>query len=156
MDNKNDKYLQFGKYTEGCPQWLLEKVGGKAGAECDTGEVARILSLIRDEFNDKIYQTTTTTDFKKSRYINVADIIQERQNTCGSLATVVAAVMRSRSVPTKLIHGYYYEINPDMRHAWNEIYINGGWQSFDITRKDFKIGKDHYKEREVADWSELQ
>jgi transglutaminase-like putative cysteine protease len=153
---ESQKYLQFGKYTSGCPQWLLDKVELSGNAEHDENYVKEVLALIRDEFDDKKNQITTTTDFKKSRYINVADILLRRQNTCGSLATVVAAVLRSQNIPTKLIHGYYQEINPDMRHAWNEIYVDGAWQPFDITRKDFTIGTKHYKESEVVDWSELQ
>jgi len=154
---KNEqKYLQFGKYTSGCPQWLLDKSALIKNSNHDENYVKEVLTLIRDEFDDKVYQTTTTTDFKKSRYINVADIMLRRQNTCGSLATVVAAVLRSLNIPTKLIHGYYQEVNPDMRHAWNEVYIDDAWQPFDITRKDFTIGSKHYKESEVVDWSELQ
>jgi transglutaminase-like putative cysteine protease len=72
------------------------------------------------------------------------------------MTTVVASVLRSLNIPTKLIDGFYIKDNPKMRHSWNEVYLNSKWVPFDITRKDFKIGEYHIKKTEHTDWSELE
>ena len=114
------------------------------------------MELIRGEFDPRKFKTTYTNNFKKSRFISVKNILKKRQRSCGSMATVVASVTRNLGYPTKLINGFYVKENPDMRHAWNEIFIKGEWIPFDITRKSFKISKYHIKKGEFLDWTDLK
>lgn len=156
FDNKTSKYLQFGKYTRDCPQWLLDKVRKIDNSEIDKKYIEKVLLAIRDEFNSEKHQVTYTNDFRQSRFISVGDVLGKRQNSCGSKATVVASVLRSLQIPTKLVHGFYEKENPNMRHAWNEVYINNEWIPFDITRKDFNLNDFHIKDSEWVDWTDME
>ena len=151
-----NKYLQFGKYTKSCPPNFLRKIARVEKLKDNKRYVTKILLLIREEFNPQKFNTTSTNNFRKSRFISIKDIFKKRQSSCGSMATVVASVMRNLEYPTKLINGFYIKETENMRHAWNEIYINKKWVPFDITRKDFKVGVYHIKKDVFVDWSDLE
>lgn len=157
MNTKITQYLKFGKYTADCPQALLDKIPRDGLLNLDNNTVHRILKIIKQEFDPKLYKITTTHDLKTSRFISAQDILDKRQRSCGSMATVVASVFRHLGVPTKLIDGKYIKDNPDMKHAWNEIYFlsQDKFVSFDITRSDFEITDWHIREGEYIDWEEL-
>ena len=155
-ENEKDKYLQFGKYTRDCPEWLLDKASAIDNSKIDEAYIEKILSVIIDEFNIKKHEITRTNDFRQSRFISVVDILEKRQNSCGSLATVVASVLRTLKIPTKLIHGFYKKNNPNMRHAWNEVYLEDHWVPFDITHRNFKLDEFNLKESEALDWEDME
>ena len=56
----------------------------------------------------------------------------EGSGICYDYASLYAAMLRSIGIPTKLVKGYTAE-NPDVYHAWNEVYINGEWIIIDTT-----------------------
>jgi hypothetical protein len=154
--NEIKKYLQFGKYTKDCPDYILKKIRKGFGGEISRNNLFVVLSFIREEFSSKKYKTYKTNDFRKSRFVSVKDIFEKRQESCGAWAAVVASFLRSLGVPVKLINGFYEKEIPDMRHAWNEVYVDGNWLSIDLTRKDFKVGDKHIKIDEWVDWSDLE
>jgi len=156
LEDSKEKYLQFGKYTNGCPQWLLDKVFAIGNSKIDEDYVLKILQAIKEEFDPRKHEITRTNNLRTSRLISVSDVLAKRQNSCGSMATVVASVLRNLKIPTKLIHGLFIKDNPEMRHAWNEISLNNTWEPFDITRNDFKIGDSHIKKFEALDWEEIE
>lgn len=153
---KMDEYLQFGKYTKDCPKWLPDRVKSIKKSEVEHDYIIKILEVIREEFNPERHETTYTNDFKKSRFISVKDVLEKRQRSCGSRATVVASVLRNLNIPTKLVDGLYIKDNPNMRHAWNEVLINDEWLPFDITKRGFEIGEYHIRKGEYVDWSEME
>jgi transglutaminase/protease-like cytokinesis protein 3 len=156
---EKEKYLQFGKYTRDCPQRLLDKVATIVNSKVDEVYVLSVLRLIAEEFDPKKHQVTGTNDIRVSRFITAGDVLEKRQNSCGSMATVVASVLRTLKVPTKLIHGLYIKNNPLMRHAWNEVSLKDGeWTPVDITRAnaDFKPDEFHVKKFEALDWEEFE
>ena len=115
------KYLQFGKYTANPPKALVNKIK-KINKKFGENFIRKAFIIIMKNFNTKRYKITTAKSLKQSRLICVSDIMAKRQRTCGSLATVVASVFRTIGIPVKLIDGGYIEDNPNMNHAWNEIY----------------------------------
>ena len=151
-----DNYLQFGKYTAGCPQWLQDKVKFIKPTTIDEAYIIEILKVIKEEFNPTLHTITTTHDFKISRFITVNEILEKRQRSCGSLVSVVASVLRCLGLPTKLIDGMFIKNNPNMKHAWIEVFIGGAWAPFDIMQKDFKLTSYHIKKGEYVDWQELE
>ncbi|NQU83515.1 MAG: transglutaminase domain-containing protein [Parcubacteria group bacterium] len=153
-----NKYLQFGKYTSGCPSWLLNKVKKIKNQKVNRSYVEAIFNLILEEFNPTHHSISITKDFKKSRFISVSNVLKKRQASCGSLATVVASTLRNLKIPTKIINGFLGSEIEGARHAWNEIYLSNRWVSFDITRpqKKFKISKDYIKKDEWVDFEELE
>lgn len=149
-------YLQFGKYATDCPQWLLDKIKKNNIITVDENFINNVLKIIKDEFNSEKHEITKTNIFEQSRFITTKDVLAKRQRSCGSMATVVASVLRSLNIPTKLIDGKFIKNNPRMQHAWNEVLINNEWMVFDITQKDFKLTEYHIREGEYSDWSELE
>ena len=153
---ENERYFQFGKYTRGCPQWLLDKVTAIDNSKIDENYILKVLQAIKEEFDPKKYKITQTNNLRTSRLISVSDVLAKRQNSCGSMATVVASVLRNLKIPTKLIHGKLTVGDKEMLHAWNEVNFENQWEPFDITRQDFKIGDLHVKKFEALDWEELE
>ena len=48
---------------------------------------------------------------------------------CFDFSSLMAAMLRSQGIPTQLVIGYADK----QYHAWNETYIDGAWQRFDVT-----------------------
>lgn len=151
-----NKYLQFSKYTTGCPQWLIDKAKIVDRKEINQVFVTGILKSIKEEFDPQIHTISKTNNFNTSRFISVNEILEKRQYSCGSLTTVVASVLRNLGLPTKLIDGKFVKRNPNMRHAWVEVWLAGNWVPFDIMQKDFKLTDYHIRKGEYSDWSELE
>jgi hypothetical protein len=57
----------------------------------------------------------------------------DRKGICYDYASLFAAMLRSISIPAKLVKGYA-AYNPGEYHAWNEVYIGGKWLTIDVTR----------------------
>ncbi len=83
------------------------------------------------------------------RYIpNPDKTLEENKGICYDYSSVMAAMLRSVNVPTKLIKGYAEAVNG--YHAWNEVLIDGEWIVVDSTTDtsyvlwgmDFSIEKD--------------
>jgi hypothetical protein len=85
-------------------------------------------------------------------YDYVPDIEQtyiDGKGICYDYASLLAAMLRSINIPTKLVKGYANS-NPTVYHAWNEIYIDGEWLVIDTTQdasllrsgKSFDLKKD--------------
>ena len=53
-------------------------------------------------------------------------ILEDGKGICFDYASLLAAMLRSLGIPTKLVTGY---VAPDyLYHAWNEVYVEGtGW-----------------------------
>jgi len=63
----------------------------------------------------------------KSGYLPVVDeIFKSNKGICFDYSSVMAAMLRSESIPTKLVTGY--SSNVSAYHAWNEVYTREtGW-----------------------------
>ncbi|MBT4516978.1 MAG: transglutaminase domain-containing protein [Candidatus Komeilibacteria bacterium] len=157
-NKKIKKYLKFGKYTLDCPKYLLDKIKKEDLSNIDQEVVHRIFKIIRQEFDPRVHKVNIVNDFTKSRFISAQDALDNRQYSCGSLATVVASIFRTLGVPTKLIDGKYIKDNSNMKHAWNELYFlnEDKFLPFDVTKPNFEISEYHIKEGEHIDWDELE
>ncbi|MFH1508755.1 MAG: transglutaminase domain-containing protein [bacterium] len=151
-----NKYLQLGKYSKDCPKELLVEVKKIKKENNQKDYILEIFKLVKEEFNPQKHDITTTNDFKISRFISANEVYKKRQRSCGSIATVMASLLRTLGYPTKLVNGFYIKNNPQMRHAWNEVMINGKWVAIDIMRNDFKLDKYHVRNDEWVDWNDLE
>ncbi len=77
----------------------------------------------------------------KSGYLPVPDeILKSNKGICFDYSSVMAAMLRSQSIPTKLVTGY--SSNLSAYHAWNEIYTEEtGW----ITLNEMYFDGEHWK-----------
>ncbi|WMJ76700.1 MULTISPECIES: transglutaminase-like domain-containing protein [unclassified Sedimentibacter] len=77
----------------------------------------------------------------KSGYLPVPDeILKSNKGICFDYSSVMAAMLRSQSIPTKLVTGY--SSNLSAYHAWNEVYTEEtGW----ITLNEMYFDGEHWK-----------
>ncbi len=73
--------------------------------------------------------------------------LQFQKGICYDFASLFAAMLRSQGVPTKLVKGYADKVSG--YHAWNEVYVNGKWQTID-TSYDAQVGGSMYKNRAIT------
>jgi transglutaminase-like putative cysteine protease len=56
--------------------------------------------------------------------------LEMKKGICFDYAAVVATMLRSQNIPTKLVFGY--APNGEY-HSWNEVFVNGTWMHLDAT-----------------------
>lgn len=64
-----------------------------------------------------------------------SDVAKSRQGDCTEYAVLLAAVMRSEGVPSRVAVGFAYVPSPPSLapHMWTEAWIDGQWIPFDAT-----------------------
>lgn len=92
-----------------------------AGAETELDKVARVFDYVVDYFE---YDYDKAAD-PPSGYHPVLDTVYEaKKGICFDYAAVMAAMLRTQGVPTKLVVGYA----GNSYHAWISVYTTGsGW-----------------------------
>ncbi|MCG2693858.1 transglutaminase-like domain-containing protein [Candidatus Parcubacteria bacterium] len=135
---------------------MLDKIKKIKKKKVDRSFIIEVLQAIKEEFDSKLHTITTTHDFKTSRFISVKEVLEKRQRSCGSMSTVVASVLRNFGVSVKLINGMFIKDNPNMRHAWIEVWLDNEWVPFDITKKNFALTPYHIRLGEYVDWEDLK
>jgi transglutaminase/protease-like cytokinesis protein 3 len=85
------------------------------------------LDVIYDYVISNIKYDTEKAKNVKSDYLpDIDDTLASNKGICFDYAAIMAAMLRSQSIPTKLVTGY--STNTDVFHAWNEVYIKeAGW-----------------------------
>ncbi|KAB3531841.1 transglutaminase-like domain-containing protein [Alkaliphilus serpentinus] len=63
---------------------------------------------------------------------NIDSTLEDGQGICYDYSALMAAMLRSVGVPTKMVKGYTTEI-PGEYHAWNEVLVEGEWKVMDTT-----------------------
>lgn len=95
------------------------------------------LSGAREKF-DAVYQYVTTHivyDYiraltVKTGYLpDLDDVYTQRKGICFDFASLMACMLRTQGVSTKVVIGYADQTY----HAWNEVYIDGAWVRCDAT-----------------------
>lgn len=100
-------------------------------------EDAKLLSGCSDELYRYVTQNIKYDSVKvfSLMYDYLPDIEKtyiEGSGICYDYASLFAAMLRSIGVPAKLVKGYAAQ-NPDVYHAWNEVYVGGEWLVVDTT-----------------------
>lgn len=89
---------------------------------------------------EKIYDhllENISYDYEKAqtiqpRYVpNLGEVLEEKSGICFDHASLLAGMLRSEGIPTKLVKGYRSDI--PAYHSWNEVYFDGKWQILDLT-----------------------
>ena len=85
------------------------------------------LDVIYDYVISNIVYDTEKAKTVKSGYLpDVDEILKTNKGICFDYASVLASMLRSQSIPAKLVTGY--SSNLSAFHAWNEIYTEEtGW-----------------------------
>lgn len=91
------------------------------GISGDLDKVAAVFDWVVDNFTYDYDKAATV----QSGYLPVVDdVLASRQGICFDYAAVMAAMLRSQSIPCKLVVGWAGEVY----HAWIDVYVEGvGW-----------------------------
>lgn len=70
----------------------------------------------------------------------VDDVLTKEGGVCVHQSSVLAAMLRSVGIPTKIVWGY---VSPNHSyHAWNMAYINDEWVRYDVTAVQSGLSQD--------------
>lgn len=72
--------------------------------------------------------------------VTAIEVNNRKYGVCRDLAHLAIALCRSISIPSRIVVGYLYELEPMDLHAWFEVYIGDGWYRFDATQDINKEG----------------
>jgi len=63
------------------------------------------------------------------------EILETKRGVCSAYSKLLAALLRSKNIPTKFVVGYAYSgvQKKFIPHAWNEVLTTEGWVPFDPT-----------------------
>ena len=127
-----NKYIDFDSKSD-CVRKAAELC---ADAEDEVDRIAEIFGFVSENITyDKKLAATVT-----SGYIPDPDnTLEKRTGICFDYASLMAAMLRSQGIPTRLVIGYAV---PDIYHAWNEIYTDEtGWITPELflKKKGFNI-----------------
>lgn len=140
---------------------LLEKIRqyeAAYGVYDDTSD----LSLIRLSDLDKIeviyayvvtnirYDFSKLTELTPDYLPDVRDVFNEKEGICYDYSALLATMLRSQNIPTKMIHGY--TTTTDIYHAWNEVYVEdeNRWIIIDTTLDSYLFERNKVYEMEKS------
>lgn len=146
-DEKKAIYLKTNNLTNVTDESYLEKV-----------------QLTKRQITDLLYNYVVKNidyDYAKipnlpPNYIpNIEATLRDKKGICYDYSSLLASMLRSQAIPTKLIKGY--SSTTDVYHAWNEIYLvdEGRWIIVDTTYDAymFKAGAPYGIEKKLIDYS---
>jgi transglutaminase-like putative cysteine protease len=65
---------------------------------------------------------------------SAVDTFHTRVGVCRDFVHLGIALCRSLTIPTRMVVGYLYKLEPMDLHAWFEAYVGGRWYTFDATQ----------------------
>ena len=72
--------------------------------------------------------------------VSAIEVHARQWGVCRDLSHLAIALCRSLSIPARMVVGYLYGLQPMDMHAWFEVYLAGGWYTFDATQSEAKGG----------------
>ncbi|MDE7363126.1 MAG: transglutaminase-like domain-containing protein [Oscillospiraceae bacterium] len=113
-----NRYVNYGQNSD-CVYKAAELCAGKT---TDIDKIAAIFTWVANNISYDYDLAATVT----SGYIPDPDrTLSRRTGICFDYASLMAAMLRSQSIPSRLVIGY---AAPDIYHAWNEVYTEQtGW-----------------------------
>ena len=73
-------------------------------------------------------------------HVSAVEVNNRKFGVCRDFAHLAIALCRSISIPSRIVVGYLYKLEPMDLHAWFEVYIGGSWYRFDATQEENKEG----------------
>ena len=83
---------------------------------------------------------------------SIEETYTSKTGICYDLSSLVAAMLRSVDVPCKVVKGYTPKAST--YHAWNQVFVNGKWETMDVTY-DVQIANEEMF-KNVTDYSDVR
>ena len=103
-----------------------------AGASPGYDQVAKIIGWIQQNIAFKPGSSVIP--------VSATEVNERKYGVCRDLAHIGIALCRSIGIPSRMVVGYLYQLEPMDLHAWMEVYVGGRWYTFDPTQKSLKGG----------------
>lgn len=76
---------------------------------------------------------------------DAAEILKTKEGVCRDHAVLMAALLRSAGIPSKLVSGMVYQDGAFYYHAWVEVWSGKEWVGIDSTRPSPRLTLGHVK-----------
>lgn len=130
MDNPEDVFLESMKLVNWDKKMKAIKKAGELTKDAKTNH-EKVLAVYSYIINNVSYDDGKM-DRVGTEYVPVIDeTFTTGTGMCYDFASLFAAMLRSEGVPVKLVMGYKNDI--EAYHAWNQVYLDGGWVTVDTT-----------------------
>lgn len=126
----DDEFEPFIRSTYYCPYDASSKcvaLGAELAAQSE--DVVAYISNVFDYVKDNItYDRDRAMTVKYGYLTDPDETLTKGSGICMDYASLVAALLRSQGIPTKIVEGYVNQNGEDMKHAWNMFYTpETGW-----------------------------
>lgn len=122
----SNRYVSYSKDSD-CVFKAAELCAGKSSIE----KIAAIFQWVTENVS---YDYELSKTVKKGYFPDPDTTFRKKTGICYDYASLMAAMLRSQSIPTRLVKGSAY---PDINHAWNEIYTEQtGWITPELLLKN--------------------
>lgn len=123
------------------PNWYVNYYQGsdcvyKAAELCagKTSDIEKIAAVFGWVTSNVTYDHDLAATVKTGYVPDPNRTYSRRTGICFDYASLMCAMLRSQSIPTRLVDGY---ASPDIRHAWNEVYTEEtGWITPELLLKN--------------------
>lgn len=136
LSNQFAPYLNANVYVNYKQDSNIVKIAQQVTAGCatDLEKLEKVYNYVADLLTYDVERVSTV---QPGYAPEIDSVLANKKGICFDYAAVMAAMLRSQNIPTKLVTGYVAPNNT--YHAWNEVYIKSvGWvktgeMSFDGT-----------------------
>ena len=135
LDDSNSVFLNSVQNIEWDEEMASIKLAKQlvAGATSDQQKVAIIYDYIVKNFR---YDYQKAAAMSTGYRTDIEECLMEKKGVCYDYSALMAGMLRSVGVPTKLVKGYSTQM-PGY-HAWNRVYLEGrGWLDIDTTADSY-------------------
>lgn len=122
-----NRYSDYDKNSD-CVYKAAELCAGK------TGTIDKISAIFEWITDNVTYDHELAATVQKGYTPDPEKTYNSRKGICYDYASLMCAMLRSQSIPTRLVKGY---AAPDIYHAWNEVYTEEtGWITPELMLKN--------------------
>lgn len=133
------KFTAASKFLQSTHRAVRTHAERAAGHFSDVGHIALAMeSYVFRTIKQKNFSTLMAT---------AAEVAQKMQGDCTEHAVLLAAMLRTRKIPSRVVTGLVYvpERSSFGAHMWTEAWISGQWIPLDATLGEGGIGPGHIK-----------
>jgi hypothetical protein len=76
---------------------------------------------------------------------NAVQVLEMKAGDCNEHAVVFAALARAAGIPARVVAGVVYVDGVFLYHAWNELWLGGGWVSADAALDQMPVDATHIR-----------
>jgi len=134
IQNLPDNVLSYLLPSRYCESDTFSQMANEitAGAALGYDQVAAIVAWLRARIRFEPNRSNIPVSAK--------EVNDRGWGVCRDLSHLGIALCRSLSIPSRMVVGYLYELEPMDLHAWFEVYVGDRWYAFDATQEQMKGG----------------